>query len=246
MEAGIIRFGKSTIKRLFGINTFGDQVHRIYDEKEYLEAYAEHTDLRVEADPREAIGGMWEEIGRLQFDFLLSRKLKPQHRMLDIGCGTLRGGQHFIRYLKPGGYHGTDISAKAIAFARQFVEENGLADKKPQLLLSTGKDLKFQEFGNQTFDFILAQSVFTHLKPEHIRECFQNIGRLMEPASVFYFTYFPADAFGQTGLKDFCYPFPFFESLAKQNGFGLRDLSWEYNHPRGQAMVEVRKLRQSP
>src|ERR1700678_1283527 len=41
---------------------------------------------------REYVGGLWEVIGKLQFDFLISRGLKPEHVFLDIACGPLRGG----------------------------------------------------------------------------------------------------------------------------------------------------------
>lgn len=79
---------------------------------DHLARYARHTDRRVELDPKAAIGGMWEEIGQLQIDFLKSEGLLPAHRLLDIGCGTLRGGRHFIGYLDAGRYTGTELSAK--------------------------------------------------------------------------------------------------------------------------------------
>jgi hypothetical protein len=41
---------------------------------------------------REYVGGLWEAMGKLQFDFLISRGLKPEHVFLDIACGPLRGG----------------------------------------------------------------------------------------------------------------------------------------------------------
>ena len=41
---------------------------------------------------REVIGGMWEELGRLQKRFLIEQGLKPDHRFLDMGCGSLRAG----------------------------------------------------------------------------------------------------------------------------------------------------------
>jgi hypothetical protein len=55
---------------------------------------------------RRRVGGMWEEIGRLQFDFLLSKGLQSRHFLLDIGCGSLRGGIHFIGFLDAGRYDG--------------------------------------------------------------------------------------------------------------------------------------------
>ena len=40
--------------------------------------------------------------------------LQPKHRFFDIGCGSLRGGVHFIRYLDKNNYFGTDISSELI------------------------------------------------------------------------------------------------------------------------------------
>ena len=236
-----MQFGKKIIARLFGRRTADKQVDAIYEEKDYLDAYSEHTDQRVDADPQAAIGGSWEEIGRLQHEFLIRRGLLPHHRMLDIGCGTLRGGRHFIRSLDSGHYTGMDISPKAIAHAKLLVQEEGLAEKNPRLLVSEKKDLKFEAFAGETFDFLLAQSVFTHLMPEHLEECFTHLGGMMHGQSAFYFTYFKGDAYRQKGPKSFCYPFTFFESLAGRHGFVLRDRSDEYRHPTGQIMVETRK-----
>ncbi len=55
--------------------------------------YQQLTQEQIDAGThRDMVGGMWEEIGRLQFEFLRARGLKPSHRLLDIGCGSLRGG----------------------------------------------------------------------------------------------------------------------------------------------------------
>jgi len=172
---------------------------------------------------------------------MINKNLQPHHKMLDIGCGTLRGGRHFIKYLNTGKYYGIDISPKAITYAKQLVQQEGLLEKSPHLVVSEKKDLKFREFSGETFDYILAQSVFTHLKPEHIKECFENICHIMHENSIFYFTYFKGEEYGQTSLKTFSYPFSFFESLAEQYGFKLQDCSTEYNHPRGQRIVELMK-----
>jgi SAM-dependent methyltransferase len=209
----------------------------LYRRRSYLDAYAAHTDLRVERDPQFAIGGAWEELGQHQFDFLVRIGLAPRHTLLDIGCGTLRGGRHFIRYLDAGNYTGMDISAKAVAYGRRLVEQEGLSEKEPRLLVSTSKDLRFREFEGETFDYLLAQSVFTHLRPEHIEECFEHVGQIMKSTSAFFFTFTEAEEFDQTGLKDFCYPRTFFQSLAEECGFELRDRSSAYDHPRGQRMA---------
>jgi cyclopropane fatty-acyl-phospholipid synthase-like methyltransferase len=38
------------------------------------------------------IGGLGELMGDHQLQFLVDQGLKPEHRLLDIGCGSLRLG----------------------------------------------------------------------------------------------------------------------------------------------------------
>ncbi len=55
---------------------------------------------------RNFVGGLWDALGQLQLEFLINSGLQPNHKLLDIGCGCLRGGVHYvIKYLK---YSGTD------------------------------------------------------------------------------------------------------------------------------------------
>lgn len=214
-----------------------EEVARLYAENDYMEAYRRHTDLRVRADPHDAVGGMWEEIGGLQFDYLVGKGLKPDHRLLDIGCGTLRGGRHFIRYLDPGGYTGLDISPEALAYAGQLIRDEGLAAKQPELVLDRDMRLRFEEF-DRPFDFLLAQSVFTHLPIDGIAECFENLHRVMGPASAFYFTYVEAPEPTARTQKDFSYPLALFEELARWGGLRIEGLG-DFAHPRGQVMARA-------
>lgn len=216
-----------------------EPVHALYQERDFLAAYAAHTDLRVAEDPAAAVGGLWEELGSLQFDFLRSQGLRPEHRLLDFGCGTLRGGRHFIAYLDAGLYTGLDISPAALAYGRELVEREGLSAKAPKLVLGLGQDLRFVELAGARFDVVLAQSVFTHLPPELIAEAFAHLRTVMAPDARFYFTYHHAPQVTRTGLKDFRYPLSHFEGLATDHGFALSDLSAAYPHPRGQRMVRL-------
>jgi SAM-dependent methyltransferase len=220
---------------------FNRRVDKIYAENDYLDAYRKHTDMRAKRDPKTAIGGMWEEVGQMQIDFVTGEGLTPDCRMLDVGCGTLRGGRHFIRHLDPGNYTGVDISEGVIEAGKALIVEEGLVDKRPRLIPNTTGDLRFDMFEDETFDFILAQSVFTHLKEDHLEECFANIGRIMGPETRFYFTFYMSDSFEQTGAKRFRFPFSFFERVAKENGFDLTDRSEDYPHPHGQIMAFVKK-----
>jgi len=215
------------------------RVEQLYKQNNYLEAYSEHTNLRVTLDPHQAVGGMWEEIGKLQLDFLVAQGLLPTHKFMDIGCGTLRGGRHFIRYLDTGNYTGMDISRKAIEYGKGLLRAEGLLVKRPVLHFSKNKDLRFAQLRGKAFDYLLAQSVFTHLMPEHIEECFRHVGTIMAHGSKFFFTFNEESEFRQGGVKDFMYPRSFFDTLAERYSFKLMDFSLEYGHPRGQKMVRL-------
>lgn len=213
------------------------RLRMLYASKGYLTAYARHTDLRVADDPHEAIGGMWEEVGKLQFDFLIGQGMRPHHRMLDIGCGTLRGGRHCIGYLETGHYSGMDISPTALEAGRRLIIEEGLSAKRPRLFQT--RDLRFGEFAGEAFDVILAQSVFSHLPEPYIKECFEHVGAVMHTSSVFYFTFNPGAWPERRGLKEFAYPFSFFAGLAERHGYHLQDMAAHYAHPRSQQMAAL-------
>ena len=85
----------NSAQRMVGVNDY----HRALSESEIA------ADAR-----REFVGGLWEEIGELQFQFMVAQGLRPEHRLVDIGCGALRGGLHFVRYLDRGHYYGLDLN----------------------------------------------------------------------------------------------------------------------------------------
>ncbi len=126
-------------------------------------------------DHRKWVGGLWHEIGDLQFDFLLGRSLRPDMRVLDIGCGCFRCGVPLLRYLDPGCYYGTDISQELMdAGYSQELVPLGLDSKLPRENLFCNEDFQVDHFGVK-FDVVLAQSLFTHLPLNHFRLCMARL-----------------------------------------------------------------------
>jgi hypothetical protein len=78
--------------------------------------WADAADSIHDRGHRESVGGLWDEIGRLQFDFLLRQGLRPHDVLLDVGCGSLRGGVHLIRYLEPRHYLEIDKRIELIIY----------------------------------------------------------------------------------------------------------------------------------
>ena len=114
--------------------------------------------LRSEAMPwRNAVGGMWEEIGRLQLDFMIAQGLQPHHLLLDVGCGSLRAGVHFVRYLNDSHYYGIDAQQGLLdAGVRVELPRAGLAGRRIHLLCRD--DLEFSEFGSSSTSRLLSRS----------------------------------------------------------------------------------------
>lgn len=211
------------------------KLKKLYRTKSFIEAYREHTDIRVEDDPHAAVGGMWEEIGKMQLSFLKSKGLEPQHTLLDLGCGTLRAGRHFGPYLNAENYTGVDVSPKAIEFSRNLVEEEGLSEKQPTLILNAAGDLKFDNIDGK-FDYMIAQSVFTHLPESLIFECFDNLHKVLK--GTFYFTIFSGER-EQLREKTFQYPIEWFRETVESRGYVFQDCSADLNHPRKQVMLSA-------
>jgi len=67
----------------------------------------------------------------------VSQGLAPHHVLLDIACGSLRGGVHFIPYLEPGNYLGIDKEAELIQLGRREELPAGLEDeRRPEFVVS--------------------------------------------------------------------------------------------------------------
>jgi hypothetical protein len=69
-------------------------------------------------DFKAAVGGHWEDVGRNQFEFLIKEGLKPDHYLLDVACGSFRGGRFFIPYLMEGHYFAIDKDLNLIKIGR--------------------------------------------------------------------------------------------------------------------------------
>ncbi|MEO3973207.1 class I SAM-dependent methyltransferase [Streptomyces sp. CAU 1734] len=142
-------------------------------------------------NPEAAVGSRthdrWLALGKMQFDYLRGHDLAPEDRMLDIGCGNLRAGWHFIDYLNPGNYYGIDISPDILMSAKETLTGRGLQDKVPHLTITQNLTLDF--LPDAYFDVVHAHSVFSHSPLGVIEECFAHVGRVLAPGGHFDFTF---------------------------------------------------------
>lgn len=203
-----------------------EKFRELYEHNEFLDAYAKHTDLRMQADPHWAIGrgDEWESHGLLQLEFLRNNGLLPEHRLLDIGCGPGRAARRFVPYLQPNRYVGCDISSECLAYATELSVAEGWASKWPIFMQNGDLDLLTPE--SEPFDFLIAHSVFTHLPEEQVYKMIGNAGKILAPNGKFFFTYKRSTVPMRTGLKQFAFPFKFFEVAAKRHGLTAKPLEF--------------------
>lgn len=129
----------------------------------------------------------WLRLGKLQFDYLVGHGLAPSDRMLEIGCGNLRAGWRFIRYLDTGNYYGIDVSPDILLAAQDTLARYELQAKLPHL--TPVRDLTLAFLPDGYFDVVHAHSVFSHSPIEVVDECLAHVGRVLRPDGFFDFTF---------------------------------------------------------
>ncbi len=200
------------------------------------------TAEEAHADHRGFVGGdgpMWDAIGELQFEFLKSQGLAPRHRFVDVACGSLRGGVHFIRYLDPGCYTGVDKHIELIIYGvAQELGLDGYRAKQPRFLVADDFAFSRTEGG---FEFGIAQSLFTHLTAADIFRCLVELAKASRPGCRFFATFFEAAARDNPPASHaharFAYTPDEMATLGNLAGWRPTYIG-DWRHPRGQMLME--------
>lgn len=118
--------------------------------------------------------------------------LRPEHQVLEPGCGPGRNARHIAPFLDPelGAFEGFDVSGPCIEWAQkaigkrfpnaQFIHANIKSDfynPSGDILAS-----KYQfPYEDQRFDVVYLPSVFTHIDQEGFERYVAEIHRVMKP-----------------------------------------------------------------
>jgi hypothetical protein len=185
-------------------------------------------------------GNYWEEIGELQFRYLVDRGLAPSDTMIDVGCGSLRGGAKFICYLDPGRYLGIDKHIELIIYG--VAMELGIElyrQKRPRFVVSDS--FEFARFGTKP-TFGIAQSLFTHLSAGDVKSCLSKLNSVAAPGCRLFATFFEvsepvANSAVSHSHSYFAYTRSQMEDFGTWAGWKSHYIG-EWAHPRGQRMIE--------
>lgn len=200
--------------------------------------------IRAVRDHREFVGpaSEYDVNAAMQFNLLTFLGLREFHTLLDIGCGSLRGGRLFIVYLRPGHYFGIE--------PEPWLVERGI-DKEIGRDLIELKSPSFSydsEFAcnllNRQFDYILAQGVFVHAPEWQVRNCISEAAKCMKSTSIFAATYMQGDQ-NYTG-SEWLYPETSTYTPTRMaeiaSSADLRCVPIAWPHPRGARWILLSNL----
>jgi len=151
-------------------------------------------------DPLIAPHGLWFVGGEKDYKkineefmryFLELGGLKPDHRVLDVGCGVGAVASRLSRFLTPqGSYDGFDIVAAGIRWASKHITGRFPnfhfvhADVFNRHYNPKGKldpDSFAFPYADASFDLVFLKSVFTHMRPAAVQHYFREIRRVLKP-----------------------------------------------------------------
>lgn len=174
----------------------------------------------------------YDLISAMVFNLLTSIGLRQHHRVLDIGCGSLRVGRLLIPYLNKGNYYGVEPN--------KWLVKEGIANeigkdlvkiKKPTLCF----DVSMNEFHEPlAIDFAIAQSIFSHCGIDLIKHWLKQVSYHLNDRGAFLATFvlddndFEGD--GWVYPKCVKYKTETIASLASDCQLDFQVLDWK--HPR--------------
>lgn len=136
--------------------------------------------------------GDFDKIGEEYFRYFVELGgLKPDDRVLDVGCGIGRMAVPLTRYLNDrASYEGFDVFPKGITWCQE-----NITPRYPNFRFQvanirnkeynpggrfTASEYEFP-YEDVSFDFVLLTSVFTHLLPDEVKNYLSEIQRMLVP-----------------------------------------------------------------
>ena len=143
----------------------------------------------------------YDFMGATQFRLLCTLGLRAHHTLLDFGCGSLRAGRLFINYLDEGRYFGIDPNKWLIDDCVVNQLGNDLIRiKKPRFDCNDDFSVNF----DVKFDFIVAQSIFSHTGSDLVQIAISNLVNALKDDGIIVMTF--VEGLESSKQKGWVYP----------------------------------------
>ena len=132
----------------------------------------------------------YDLIAAMTFNLLTTLGLRQHHSLLDLGCGSLRVGRLLIPYLNKEKYFGVEPNEWLVQEGiRNEIGDNLLQIKRPRFLFSDAPGML--QTAEVTFDFAVAQSIFSHCGLDLLVPWLSSIAKCLAPTGVLLATFLP-------------------------------------------------------
>ncbi len=174
----------------------------------------------------------YDLVSAMSFNLLTASGLRQHHRLLDIGCGSLRLGRLLIPYLNAQNYIGLEPNKWLVQDGLRYeLGDSLIALRKPLFLFDTGLD---DLDSNMRFDYVIAQSIFSHTAPDLLERWISDVSHRLLDTGVLFATVIegvtPCEGSGWVYPECVEYPLTVVEELAQRYGLSFKMLDWF--HPR--------------
>ncbi len=115
-----------------------------------------------------------EEVGRNSLATAIEYGLMPEHKVLDIGAGSLRVGWWLLQYIEPSNYYAIEPNKKRIDAAASIIGA--------EINIYYNEDF---EFPGVSFDFVIARSIWTHASKSMISKMLAEFAENSAPDAKF-------------------------------------------------------------
>src|SRR5438309_9276752 len=134
----------------------------------------------------------YDLISAMTFNLLTTLGLRQHHLLLDVGCGSLRIGRLLIPYLNRGKYFGVEPNNWLVeAGIEHELGKDVVPIKRPTFFFSASPETVVQ--AKVSFDFALAQSIFSHCGLDLIRGWLSAVSRSLADDGGLVATFLPND-----------------------------------------------------
>src|SRR5207249_8401944 len=132
----------------------------------------------------------YDLIAAMAFNLLTTLGLRQHHSLLDVGCGSLRIGRLLIPYLNRGKYFGVEPNNWLVeAGIEHELGKDVVPIKRPTFFFSASPETIVQ--AKVSFDFALAQSIFSHCGLDLIRGWLSAVSRSLTQSGALVATFLP-------------------------------------------------------
>lgn len=174
----------------------------------------------------------YDLVSAMSFNLLTSCGLRQHHKLLDIGCGSLRLGRLLIPYLNSGGYVGLEPNKWLVDDGIRYELGSSVVElRKPTFIFDTTLATLAPDV---RFDYVIAQSIFSHTAPDLLERWIRDVSQCLAQSGVLFATVLEGDI--ECDQEGWIYPqcveyrLHTVASMAKKVGLEFEVLNW--HHPR--------------